>query len=137
MPRVKGIFVSPSESVDEIFGGIVKANPDSQFALAAVSFDDENTGAFLPRARNDAVFTYDSAPVLVVIEIPVTMAQYEAGRAAACHLSEMTALYGQSSSVYVSVFRAMFPEFLEGCPPSAITPQAAYEATVEILNKND
>ncbi|MCX7781053.1 MAG: hypothetical protein N2491_09110, partial [Negativicutes bacterium] len=39
-----------------------------------------------------------------------------------------------SSAVYTLVFRAMFPEFLQGRPLATITPQVAYEATVELLN---
>jgi hypothetical protein len=160
MPRVAGLFVSPSGLMNEFMGAIVKAAANSQFAHAAVVFEDYMVETVLSQVYISPLDKYEGEPVLVVVEVPVTSEQYAAGVTTANRLvglenyliGSVTELQGNplgtelakyiesegrlnDSAAYTIIFRAMFPEFLEGHPPSTITPQVAYEATVDLLNR--
>lgn len=120
MPRVKGIFVSPA----------------GELTHAAVGFNDCIIEADPAKVCKSPVCKYRDEPILVVVEIPVTAQQYKAGIAVSDKLAGGVEIQPMNcSAVYTTVFRAMFPEFLEGQPLSIITPQTAYEATVQLLNK--
>lgn len=120
MPKVKGIFVSPL----------------GKMAHAAVGFNDCIVEAVQATVRKSPVCKYRDAQILVVVEIPVTAQQYDAGIAVSDKLAGGLAILPLNcSTVYTTVFRAMFPEFMEGQPLSIVTPQTAYEATVQLLNK--
>ena len=121
MPRVKGIFVSPS----------------GQFIDAAVGFDDYVVEVVPPVVCKSCFEKYNAEPVLVSVELPVTEQQYQDGIAAAERLVTMRHNGSPISSLiaYTTIFRAMFPGFLEGRPPAALTIQTVYDATVELLNQ--
>lgn len=119
MPKVKGIFVSPM----------------GEMTHAAVGFNHCIVEAAQAAVCKSPVCKYRDEQILVVVEVPVTARQYDAGIEVSDKLAGgLNILPLNCSTVYTTVFRAMFPEFLEGQPLSIVTPQTAYEATVQLLN---
>ena len=163
MKTIKAIFVSQSGLIHEIIGGTVRLFTNSRFAHVALGFDDCIIEAISPRVAKSPITKYDNENVLEVLTLEVTEEQYEKAKAKAdslvgifygiddCIIGGLHDFIGDSASdiaehfdlhetldcsaVYTTVIREIYPQFLQGHDPCEITPEVAYEATLEVSNE--